>query len=177
MYATVDFAAQERRDALLVPSEALIRTGQRNVVIVAEAGADGKLQFKPVDVEAGDESNGMTEVRAGLAEGVKVVVSGQFLIDSEASLKSVVSRMSDARAPDVHQGEGRVERVGKGELTLSHGPIPSMQWGPMTMDFAAPKSGIPADIKEGARVSFEFRPAADGRFELTAIRRIPEGPK
>ena len=177
MYATVDFASQERGETLLVPSEALIRTGQRNVVIVAEPGGDGKLQFKPVDVEAGDESGGMTEVRRGLAEREKVVVSGQFLIDSEASLKSVVARMSAAPTQDVHRGEGRVERVGKGELTLSHGPIPSMQWGPMTMDFTAPKSGIPADIKEGTMVRFEFRPAADGRFEITSIRRAPESPK
>lgn len=112
MYATVDFAAQERREALLVPTEAVLRTGQRNVVIVAET-ADGKLQFKPVDVELGDESGGMTEVRKGLVEGVKVVVSGQFLIDSEASLKSTVTRMSETPAQDVHRGEGRAAEVPK----------------------------------------------------------------
>jgi Cu(I)/Ag(I) efflux system membrane fusion protein len=98
MYATVDFAAQARRGALLVPSEALIRTGQRNVVLVAETAPDGKPQFKPVDIEVGDEAAGMVEIRKGLAAGMKVVVSGQFLIDSESSLKSAVTRLSDEPA-------------------------------------------------------------------------------
>lgn len=177
MYATVDFASQERREALLVPSEALIRTGQRNVVIAADAAADGKLRFRPVDVEVGDESGGLVEIASGLAEGTKVVVSGQFLIDSEASLRSTVARMSDAPAQDIHHGEGRVEKIGKGELTLSHGPIASMQWGAMTMEFVAPKSGVPPDVKEGSRVTFEFRPAPDGRFEITSIRTVAGAPK
>jgi Cu(I)/Ag(I) efflux system membrane fusion protein len=103
MYATVDFAAQQRREALLVPSEALIRTGERNVVLVAETAQDGKAQFKPVDVQLGDESGGMVEVRKGLAAGMKIVVSGQFLIDSESSLKAAVTRLSDAPP----QGEAR----------------------------------------------------------------------
>ena len=71
-----------------MPSEAVIRTGKRTVVIVAEG--DGK--FRPVDVEIGTEADGMTEIRKGLAPGQKVVVSGQFLIDSEASLKGTTTR-------------------------------------------------------------------------------------
>ena len=97
------YSALQRREALLVPSEALIRTGERTVVIVAETAQDGKAQFKPVDVELGDESGGMVEVRKGLAAGMKIVVSGQFLIDSESSLKAAVTRLSDAPP----QGEAR----------------------------------------------------------------------
>jgi Cu(I)/Ag(I) efflux system membrane fusion protein len=95
MFATVYFTPPPRRDALLVPSEALIQTGKRSVVVVAIADADGTTRFNSVDVEAGSEANGMTEIRKGLDAGMKIVVSGQFLIDSESSLKSTGLRMSD----------------------------------------------------------------------------------
>ena len=58
----------------------------------------------------------------------------------------------------------------KDSITLSHGPIASMQWGPMTMDFKLPKDGMPSGIREGSTVKFEFKPAARGEFEITAIQ-------
>ncbi len=108
MFATVAASRPAAADALLVPSEAVIRTGRRAVVIVAGATTDAQQQFAPVDVETGAESNGMTEIRKGLSRGMKVVVSGQFLIDSEASLKAATTRMGDAPSPapqDVPAGE------------------------------------------------------------------------
>jgi Cu(I)/Ag(I) efflux system membrane fusion protein len=101
MYATVDLTGANRREALLVPSESVIRTGQRDVVIVAEAAPDGRPQYRAADVEVGEEANGMTEIRRGLADGAKVVVSGQFLIDSEASLTATVRRLSDSPAAEM----------------------------------------------------------------------------
>jgi len=94
MFATVNFAPAARKNMLLVPTEAVIRTGKRNVVIVAQG--DGK--FVPVDVELGLDSDGQTEIRKGLEPGQNVVVSGQFLIDSEASLKGTATRMSEVPA-------------------------------------------------------------------------------
>jgi Cu(I)/Ag(I) efflux system membrane fusion protein len=91
MFATVSFAPAPRKDGLLVPSEAVIQTGKRSVVVVAQG--DGK--FAPVDVEIGLDSNGQTEIRKGLQAGQKVVVSGQFLVDSEANLKAAATRMGD----------------------------------------------------------------------------------
>lgn len=99
MYATVDFAPQERRQAVLVPSEAVIRTGKRSVVVVAEPSKDGTQRFRTADVELGAEAGGKTEVLGGLAAGTNVVVSGQFLIDSEASLKATESRLAPEQAP------------------------------------------------------------------------------
>jgi Cu(I)/Ag(I) efflux system membrane fusion protein len=92
MFATVNFTPATRKEVLLVPTEAVIQTGKRSVVIVAQD--DGK--FAPVDVEIGIEADGRTEIRKGLEAGRKVVVSGQFLIDSEASLKATTTRMGDA---------------------------------------------------------------------------------
>jgi Cu(I)/Ag(I) efflux system membrane fusion protein len=96
MYATVELSAPERRDAVLVPSESLIRTGQRSIVVIADVAQDGKQRFRPVDVAVGDEAGGMTEIVKGIEPGMKVVVSGQFLIDSESSLRSTLDRMNDA---------------------------------------------------------------------------------
>jgi len=76
--------------SLLVPTEAVIQTGQRTVVMLAEEGG----RFRPVEVDAGIESAGQTEIRRGLTPGQRVVVSAQFLIDSEASLKGVEARLN-----------------------------------------------------------------------------------
>jgi len=94
MFARVSFAPSAGRDVLLVPSDAVIRTGRRNIVM--EALADGR--FAPREVELGAENGGQSEIRKGLAAGQKVVVSGQFLIDSEASLKGLDLRLKDAPA-------------------------------------------------------------------------------
>ncbi|MDL2353740.1 MAG: efflux RND transporter periplasmic adaptor subunit, partial [Pseudomonadota bacterium] len=77
------------REVLSVPSEAVIQTGTRSVVMVLQ----GAGKFLPVEVEVGAEANGRSEIRTGLAAGQSVVVSGQFLVDSEASLKGTATRM------------------------------------------------------------------------------------
>src|SRR6185436_15877702 len=107
----------QSREAVLVPSEAVIVTGTRSVVVVSR----GEGRYEPVDVEIGREENGKTEVLKGIEAGATVVASGQFLIDSEASLRSTERRM----APDVqsHRAEGRLERIGHHDVTISHGPV------------------------------------------------------
>ena len=169
MYAAVSFAANAGGDVLMVPSEAVIATGTRSVVIVADTAQDGKQQFKPTDVEVGAEAGGMSEIRKGLTLGMKVVLSGQFLIDSEASLKATGNRMSDAPA-DTHKGEGRVEKIGKDTLTISHGPIPSLQMGAMTMAFKAPATAIASGVKVGGMVSFELKMNGKGEFEMNNVK-------
>lgn len=89
MFVTVQFAPAALADVLLVPSEAVIETGTRRVVMLAE----GDARFRRVNVETGAQGGGQTEIRSGLALGQKVVVSGQFLIDSEASLKATEARL------------------------------------------------------------------------------------
>jgi Cu(I)/Ag(I) efflux system membrane fusion protein len=81
-------------EALTIPTEALIRTGQRTVAIVAEPNG----AFRPVDVVAGNEFGERTEIREGLEAGQRVVASGQFLIDSEASLRSAIDRLAGPSA-------------------------------------------------------------------------------
>ena len=92
MFVTLRFMDMRAAKSLLIPTEAVIQTGKRAVVMLAE----DKGKFRPVEVEIGIESNGQTEIKRGLQAGQRVVVSSQFLIDSEASLKGVEARLNDA---------------------------------------------------------------------------------
>ena len=92
MFVDVSLSARSQAGVLLVPSEAVIRTGHRDVVIVAaEHGA-----YRPAQVVVGAERDGKTVIDSGLEEGDMVVTSGQFLIDSEASLRGAYNRMQES---------------------------------------------------------------------------------
>lgn len=174
MFATIGVAGAGRRQALVVPSEAVIQTGTRTVVIVAQG--DGK--FMPVEVSIGAEANGETEIQSGLSAGQRVVASGQFLIDSEASLRGAVRRLEGAAqtrqpvaAPAVHHGMGKIEKIGPDEVTISHGPIQTLGWGAMTMGFVPPAAGMPPEVKAGDSVSFDIQAHPDGRYQIVAMAR------
>ena len=88
------------------------------------------------------------------------------------------SKLAPAQAgAQAHRADGKLERIGHHDLTISHGPVPSLKWGPMTMDFNAPKGGMPADLKPGDPIAFEFVQSAQGAFEVTKIERKPGSPK
>jgi Cu(I)/Ag(I) efflux system membrane fusion protein len=89
MFVTVQFTPVVDQAVLMVPSEAVIETGTRQIVMLSEG--DGR--FRPVNVKTGAQGDGQTEIRSGLSPGQRVVVSGQFLIDSEASLKATEARL------------------------------------------------------------------------------------
>jgi Cu(I)/Ag(I) efflux system membrane fusion protein len=99
MFVQLDFASVPTATALAVPSEAVIETGQRSVVMLAEENG----RFRPIEVETGREAGGQTEIRRGLSAGQRVVVAGQFLIDSEASLKGLEARLGKGAAADMPQ--------------------------------------------------------------------------
>jgi Cu(I)/Ag(I) efflux system membrane fusion protein len=178
MFVSVSLRSGDSGDVLLVPQEAVITTGKRTVVIVA----GDNNRFIPAEVTLGHAAGSAIEVRTGLAEGQRVVTSGQFLIDSEASLKSTLSRLdagtsvvaqgTSAAAPATHRSEGRVEKIGKEELTVSHEPIPALKWPSMTMGFKHPAAGLPPGLRVGDRVRFEFVERKGG-YQLTNVERIP----
>ena len=91
MYGHVSIYGGVRKDILVIPREALIRTGLEQRVILAL----GEGRFIPRNVKAGMESGDWVEIMSGLEEGDTVVTSGQFLIDSEASLKASLMRMQE----------------------------------------------------------------------------------
>ena len=90
MFANVSIEAQTLKGVLSVPEEAVIRSGRRNLIVVALG--DGR--FQPRDVTIGLETgDGWIEVRDGLRESERVVTSGQFLIDSESKLQEAFQKL------------------------------------------------------------------------------------
>lgn len=168
MFATLFLSAGQAQESVLVPSEAVIRTGERDVVVVA----DGK-RFVPVEVRVGRELGGRSEILKGLKAGERVVASGQFLIDSEASLKGTLARLEGA--PSLHRGSGRVLRVdvAKGQVELSHGPMPSIQWPAMEMGFQVADPAALAGIRTGDTVEFDMRaePDAEGNYVIERLEK------
>lgn len=174
MFATVDIAAGAGRESVLIPSEAVIRTGERSVVVVQ----DGK-RFVPVEVEIGQELGGRSEILKGLAAGARVVASGQFLIDSEASLKGALARLGSpagaARKDALHAGTARVLEVdaGKGRVELDHGPMPSIPWPAMQMGFRVADPALLAGVRKGDRIEFHMRgePDKDGHYVIEKLEK------
>jgi membrane fusion protein, copper/silver efflux system len=93
MYATVRFQPVVAKDVVVVPELAILRTGERNVVVVQAA----KGRFTPREVALGRRGEGSVEVTSGLREGEEIVTSAQFLIDSESNLREALQKMVAAR--------------------------------------------------------------------------------
>lgn len=180
MFAAIAFDTATRK-ALLVPSEAVIRTGARDVVMLASGGG----RHQAVEVRTGREAGGRTEILAGLSPGQQVIASGQFLIDSEASLAGLQVRPLSASGAAMSPGDmamtrptasagsglaeatGRVEQVTKDGVTLSHGPVPAIGWPAMTMAFRADPMLL-RGLKAGDQVRFAFDQPPAG----PTVRRI-----
>jgi Cu(I)/Ag(I) efflux system membrane fusion protein len=169
MYGTAHLGGTAH-SALVVPSEAVIRTGKRALVMLALDGG----RFQPAEVRVGGEDDGQTVILAGLAEGQKIVASGQFLIDSEASLAGIQARplssgVSSAPGgppkarPALYETRGRVEVIKGDQVTFSHEPVPAM-----TMAFRAEPPTLVKGLNAGDQVAFAFEQRPEG----PVVRRI-----
>lgn len=172
MFATVTIYAGAKKDLIIIPREALIRAGAEERVIIAK----GEGRYEPRIVTAGIESGDHVAIMAGLKDGEKVVTSGQFLIDSEASLKASLQRMTRPQsaqdAPESQQkmssglirGRGTVTRLypGQQKIKINHEPIEALDWPSMNMDFQL-KEGLTQDnLKVDDAVIFDISKTADG---------------
>ena len=161
---------------LVVPAEAVIRTGTRAVAIVRKD--DGR--FEPREIQLGADFGETLEVTAGLSEGEQVVASGQFLVDSEARLRSVLGSLAAAPAasaasaapPATYIAQGKVESIEPDSITITHGPVPELKWPGMTMGFGKPDPKAFADLKPGDSVHFEFRQGGPMDWELVSVHRL-----
>jgi Cu(I)/Ag(I) efflux system membrane fusion protein len=180
MFAQIEFTeSNARAESVLVPTEAVIATGTRSVVIVD----DGKGRFRAQEVRIGDEADGKTEVLDGLKDGETVVLSGQFLIDSEASLTGTLARLGGSEnesttptSPDIpaeptYTADGTIKKVDGDRWTIATDAIPALEMGAMTMTFVRHASASDA-IAPGQRVRFSFFRNADGDFEIKTITAI-----
>lgn len=184
MFAEVKITSTNSAESVLVPSEAVIATGTRTVVIVVEDTG----RFRAQEVRLGAEADGKSEVREGLTEDDTVVLSGQFLIDSEASLAGTLARLdiSEANkdrpskatpttsepAHDLHRATGRIERIDGDRCTIATEAIPSLDMGAMTMTFVCPAQVLTEGVRPGQRVDFSFFRNNDDEFEIDSMRAI-----
>ena len=104
MFATVQIASPIAVEAVAVPEQAIIHSGERNIAVIALGGG----YFDPREVQLGVTADGYVQVLDGIKEGEKIVVSSQFLIDSESNLKAAISQMSGHEGiPTSHDSSGR----------------------------------------------------------------------
>jgi Cu(I)/Ag(I) efflux system membrane fusion protein len=186
MFADITLKATPRTNVLTVPTEAVIRVqgGDRVVLDLGE----GRFQSRSVTV--GDRWNGLTEIRHGLGEGDRVVLSGQFLIDSEASLLAGMTRMEEPTT-DIEDRQDQKEHgampevlaeteatinafdLDKGVVNVSHAPIPVLGWPAMTMDFGLGEGIDRTALPEaGSKVTLDIGKAADGTFIALALKAL-----
>ncbi len=171
MFAKVAIYGGAKREVLIIPREALIRSGNDQRVIISL----GEGRFQARDVTAGIESGEFIEIIVGVSEGDKVVTSGQFLIDSEASLKASIARMSskdDAKKemdPDMNMsekimGNGTLNSVmpAHNMINMSHAPIAALDWPAMEMDFTVKNDVSLQGLNKGDKVEFELEKSDSG---------------
>ncbi len=176
MYTKVRIKTDPQVNVLNIDREALIRTGKSTRVILALD--DG--QFQPAKVVAGMESNDRVEILEGLTEGETIVVSSQFLIDSEASLKGTTLRMGaplPAKAISEAKAMGIIKSlmINHGMITIQHEPVADFGWPAMSMDFMTVPQNLEG-MTVGDLVHFSVRELADdnGNFVITAIEKMAD---
>lgn len=187
MYARVEFASfHSKHKVLTIADSAVLDTGTRRMVLVDL----GSGRFEPRTVKLGMYADGYAEVLGGLRTGENVVVKANFLIDAESNFKSAldsfghntyypvdkqeVESSSAVLSPSQvqYRGEGRIDAIdfAHATMTLAHGPIESLKWPAMTMDFRVREAALLQSFKPGQKVIFEIAAEPDGEFVIVRIQ-------
>lgn len=194
MYARVEFASLHSKDKVLTISDsAVLDTGIRQVVLV-DLGAG---RFEPRTVKLGMHADGYAEVLGGLVLGDEVVVKANFLIDAESNFKSALSGFGQntpnpiaseqktelssqtAKASSTkHRGEGTIKAIdfAHATVTLAHGPIDSLQWPAMIMDFRFLEPALLQSLKPGQKIMFEIIEESAGEFVIVSTQPANASP-
>lgn len=178
MFAQVTIFDSNEQKKLLIPKEALIRTGKQNRVVLAL----NKGKFKSISVKIGSQDADHIEVLSGLNEGDNIVVSAQFLIDSESSKSSDFMRMSSLEpiiaTVDVKKvwTQANIEKVMKAprKVTLTHKAIIEWDWPAMSMDFIVNENVDISLLKTGLSMHVEITQGENGKHILSNIHIMSE---
>lgn len=168
MFAQITIHSNPMNDVLVVPTEAVIRTGESNRVVLAL----GDGQFKSIDVELGRFYNQQAEVLSGLQAGDQVVTSAQFLLDSESSKTSDFKRMEDVEdMPESVWVAATIQSVMPDHrmINASHEPIEKWDWPEMTMDFTVAENVDMSGLKAGTQAHLEIKRVSEQSYQVTGI--------
>lgn len=187
MYAQVELALADSARVLAIPADAVIDSGTRRIVLVqVDEG-----RFEPRDVRLGRRTADYVEVLDGVRAGEPVVVAANFLIDAESRLKAALGGFGAGRdggaagtraepsgagrpASVAHRAEGVVEGVdvASGTVSIQHGPVASLKWPAMTMEFKPANAALLRQFRPGATVRFEFVERGAGEWVITAVEPV-----
>lgn len=183
MFTNVTIFGGASKEVVSIPAEALIRTGDSERVIVSL----GEGRFAPREVVSGIESGDRIEIVKGLEGNEDIVTSSQFLLDSEASIKASLNRMSEPKAEmdmamDMKKDDMSDKMVsGKGvlrelmpderKINMSHDPIPALGWPDMTMDFRLDDAVSLEGLKPGQAIEFDMV-EKDDAYIIKSIRPV-----
>lgn len=173
MFAQVTIHSDFDTANVLVPSEAVIRTGTQNRVVLAF----GDGQFKSIAVEVGRVVDDFTEITTGLVDGDQIVTSAHFLLDSESSISSDFKRMEvPDEMPSSVFTQATITDVmpSHNMITVNHGAINEWDWPEMTMDFTVANHVDLKNLKEGMLTHIEIRKENDGQYVVTTVHVIDE---
>lgn len=189
MFAQVELPVPAKGQAVTVPLSAVIDSGTRSIVLVQLK--EGR--FEPREVRLGQRSESYVEVLDGVKDGESVVVAANFLIDAESNLKAAVGGLGhsghgssvapDGKAPTPaqtatgattsgHQAQGTVAEVDAkaGTVSINHGPVPSLKWPAMQMEFQVANPTLLNALKTGSTVAFEFVERKPGEWVITSVK-------
>ena len=174
MFAQVEVPVSAKGSVVTVPVSAVIDSGTRQIVLIQQ----GEGRFEPREVKLGARSDTHAEVIEGIKEGEQVVIAANFLIDAESNLKAAISGFSapeakaGVAAPVGHRAAGRIDDYDAktGTATIEHGPVESLKWPAMTMEFKIANEALVSGLKPGARIEFEFVERGQGEWVVTAIK-------
>jgi Cu(I)/Ag(I) efflux system membrane fusion protein len=183
MYGNVELASgQGGGKKLAIPDSAVLDSGNRQAVLVRR----GEGLFEPRTVKLGRRADGYVEVSDGLQAGEQVVVRANFLIDAESNLTAALDTFGGhagqakpeaakpapaAAGAQAHTGRGTVKSVDmkNGTVEINHGPIASLKWPAMTMEFKAKGKAMLAGVKPGQSVEFDISQRGAGEFVIERI--------
>ena len=195
MFAQVELPVGGKAPVLTVPESAVIDSGTRRIVLVQV----GPGRFEPREVELGARGESHVEVVKGVRDGELVVVAANFLIDAESNLNAAAGGLGGhaahgsapaANQPAVpsgapptpavvgHKAQGSVGAIDAkaGNLSLNHGPVASLKWPAMTMQFKVANTALLQSLKPGQAVRFEFVERQPGDYVVTSITAAPVAP-
>ena len=176
MFAQVELPVSAKGSVVTVPLSAVIDSGTRQVVLVQQA--EGR--FAPREVRLGARSETHVEILDGIKDGEQVVVAANFLIDAESNLKAALNGLgtegagskASASATVGHKANGRIDDIDAkaGTASIEHGPVESLKWPGMTMEFKFANEALLSGLKPGAAIDFEFVERGQGEWVITAVK-------